>query len=343
MKEGLVSIVVPVYNVERYIDRCVKSLVAQTYKNIEIILVDDKSPGASPLMCDEWSKKDTRIKVVHKDKNEGLGEARNTGIEYATGEYVCFVDSDDFIEEETIEKVYWLAKSKHADVVHYGLQQIDENNVCKNRIFAKEEKTYINDEIRKNFIPGMVGSRYGTDEAIGLWMSLCTVLISTELINRSGWRCESERNIISEDTYSLLRLFNFVNRAVVMKDIFYNYCINNVSLTHTYKEDRFKRIKEFYDACLKLCEECNYNQELKIGINRRFLSYTIAALKQLMHADIDKSKKYSLIKDIYDDTLLNSILYECKNYNFKLTQKILFWTIKNKQYLVGRLLLNLKN
>lgn len=97
------SIIVPVYKVEKYLDRCVESLVNQSYKNIEIVLVDDGSPDRCPEICDEWGKRDNRIKVIHK-KNGGLSDARNTGLLASSGEYVFFVDSDDYIDLESAEK-----------------------------------------------------------------------------------------------------------------------------------------------------------------------------------------------------------------------------------------------
>ena len=96
MRKGVVSVVLPIYNVEKYLSRCLESVVNQSYRKLEIILVDDESPDKCPEICDKWAAKDNRIKVVHK-KNAGLGHARNTGIENATGEYICFVDSDDYI------------------------------------------------------------------------------------------------------------------------------------------------------------------------------------------------------------------------------------------------------
>ena len=91
-----VSVIIPVYRVEKYLDRCVKSIVNQTYRNLEIILVDDGSPDSCPQICDEWSFRDERIRTVHRD-NGGLSCARNTGLSTATGDYVTFVDSDDWI------------------------------------------------------------------------------------------------------------------------------------------------------------------------------------------------------------------------------------------------------
>lgn len=119
IKEETVTVIVPVYNVEKYLDRCVKSIVRQTYKDLEIILIDDGSPDRCPEMCDAWKLKDSRIKVIHK-KNAGLGYARNTGIDNATGKYLCFVDSDDYIAPDTIEKAYYCAVQYNADIVSYG-------------------------------------------------------------------------------------------------------------------------------------------------------------------------------------------------------------------------------
>ena len=96
MSKPCVSVIVPIYNVEKYLDRCLKSIINQTLKNIEIILVDDESPDLCPQKCDEAAKYDNRIKVIHK-KNGGLGFARNSGLEIATGKYVYFVDSDDYL------------------------------------------------------------------------------------------------------------------------------------------------------------------------------------------------------------------------------------------------------
>ena len=119
MNEPLVSIIVPVYNTEKYLDRCIKSIVNQSYKNLEIILVDDGSPDNCPQMCDEWAEKDNRIKVIHK-LNDGLANARNTGIEACTGDYVMFTDSDDYIELDMVEFLLNLSVKYNADVSRCG-------------------------------------------------------------------------------------------------------------------------------------------------------------------------------------------------------------------------------
>lgn len=111
MSSPKVSIVVPIYKVEKYIDRCLDSLLNQTLKDIEIILVDDGSPDNCPKICDEYVQKDARVRVIHK-QNEGLGYARNSGMDVAAGEYIAFVDSDDFVDVKMFGTLYSEAKKK---------------------------------------------------------------------------------------------------------------------------------------------------------------------------------------------------------------------------------------
>ena len=113
--EGKISVVVPVYNVEEYLDQCVESLVGQTYKNLEVILVDDGSPDNCPAMCDEWAERDNRIKVIHKE-NGGVSSARNAALDIASGDYIGFVDSDDWIEPDMYEILIKNAKKYDADI-----------------------------------------------------------------------------------------------------------------------------------------------------------------------------------------------------------------------------------
>lgn len=121
----LVSVIVPVYKVEPYLDRCVASILAQTYPNLEVILVDDGSPDNCPALCDAWAQRDARIRVIHK-KNGGLSDARNVGLDAASGAYISFVDSDDYIAENFIETLYDLLHEYHTDIsaVHWKLSML---------------------------------------------------------------------------------------------------------------------------------------------------------------------------------------------------------------------------
>lgn len=122
----LVSIVVPIYNVEAYLRRCVDSIIGQTYKNLEIILVDDESPDDCPRICDEYAQRDRRVKVIHK-KNGGLSDARNAGIAKATGEYVSFIDSDDYVHQSFIERLLAACIKSDADIAACGFESVKDD------------------------------------------------------------------------------------------------------------------------------------------------------------------------------------------------------------------------
>lgn len=125
MKNPKISVIVPVYKVEKYLKRCVDSILAQTYTNFELILVDDGSPDTCPAMCDEFAMQDNRIRVVHK-KNGGLSDARNAGIDIATGEYIAFVDSDDYIAVDMCEQLLESILKYNADVAFCNYLRVDE-------------------------------------------------------------------------------------------------------------------------------------------------------------------------------------------------------------------------
>lgn len=120
MENPKISIIVPIYNVEEYLDKCLESISKQTYNNLEIILIDDGSPDHSPQICDDWAKKDKRINVIHK-QNGGLSDARNAGIDIAQGEFIMFVDSDDFIETNMVADLYLIQNKTNADIVCGGI------------------------------------------------------------------------------------------------------------------------------------------------------------------------------------------------------------------------------
>lgn len=133
MKEPLISVIVPVYKVEKYLKRCVESIVNQTYDNLEVILVDDGSPDHCPAMCDVWKDKDDRIKVIHKS-NGGLSDARNAGMEVANGELIGFVDSDDWIAPDMYQCLYETMKADNSDIAACGVEMLWEDGTLSQRL-----------------------------------------------------------------------------------------------------------------------------------------------------------------------------------------------------------------
>ena len=144
----LISAIVPVYNVEKYLYRCVDSILKQTYENFELILIDDGSPDNCSQMCDELSEKDSRIKVIHQE-NQGLSAARNSGIKIAKGNYLTFIDSDDWISNTMFEDLINLIKEKNADISICNFIVTDGNAIYKKNTKAEEKLLYSKDEFMK--------------------------------------------------------------------------------------------------------------------------------------------------------------------------------------------------
>lgn len=126
MDTPLISVIVPIFRVEQYLNQCVQSIVDQTYEELEIILVDDGSPDGCPGICDAWAEKDSRIRVIHKE-NGGLSDARNAGMAIATGDYIAFVDSDDTIKPDFLRELYQALTDSHADIAECAVSYVDEN------------------------------------------------------------------------------------------------------------------------------------------------------------------------------------------------------------------------
>ena len=157
MKEDLVSVIVPVYNMEKYLEKCLKSIIDQTYKKIEIIIVNDGSTDSSIEICNKFKENDNRIKIITK-KNAGLGMARNTGLENANGEYVYFIDSDDYIEETLIEDNIKLIKEYKLDIVTFGAILFEENEkIIKEIRPIFKKQIFIGKEITNIFFPSFLG------------------------------------------------------------------------------------------------------------------------------------------------------------------------------------------
>lgn len=334
----LVSVVVPVYNVEKYLDRCVKSIVNQTYTNLEILLIDDGSPDRCPQMCDDWAKKDSRIRVIHKE-NQGLGMARNTGIENAFGEFICFFDSDDYIDLELIQKAHTKIRLEQADIVLYGAIN-ERDNKYTYRVPDPIQDVYEGNDVLSRFLPEFIGPYPETGRHANLPRAAWAVMYRMDLIHRANWRFASEREIIAEDIYSHLVLYKDVRRIAILRECLYYYCVNDASLSRSYRSDRFERIKFFYEKCLEICEKHQYPEQVTRRCMEPFVAFTIAALKQEMACSENPKEG---IRCIVDDPVLQEVLRTKQRDKQNIKKTMLFWVIRKKWYWAVRVLLNAQN
>ena len=212
-----ISVIIPVYGVEKYLDKCVESVASQTYKNLEIILVDDGSPDNCPAICDEWAKKDSRIVVVHKE-NGGLSSARNAGIDVATGEYVGFVDSDDYISQDMYEKLLSLCKEK---------------NILANSHFARVSEKGA-ETLPKT--PHKDGGEITAEDYLEELLlhigdvSVCTKLFHREVIGNIRF----EENKLNEDLLFMLDIISKIDKVVFSNKVGYYYLSRKGSTSSGY-------------------------------------------------------------------------------------------------------------
>ena len=330
MEQSLVTVVVPIYNVEKYLERCLSSIVDQTYSNLEILLIDDGSPDLCPQICEEWAKKDNRIKVIHKE-NGGLGMARNTGIEHATGKYIFFFDSDDYLDLNTIQKAVALAEQENAEIVVFGMSVVNyRGEIIRKYIPEAETLTYRGDDVQKVFLPDLIDNRNKEVTVKNLCFSAWACIYSMDLIRRVNWKFVSERQFISEDSYSLIWLYQYINCVAILKESLYFYCENNTSLTRIYREDRFDRIKQFYDASMQMAKTAGYGETILKRISALFFSFSIAAMKQIAAADLTFPEKWKRLKDIVNDPACEKALSLLNEKEYGMERQLLFWAIGHR-------------
>lgn len=243
MNKPLVSIVVPVYNVQEYIDDCVRSIIKQTYQNIEVILVDDGSTDNCPEKCDTWTKKDQRIKVFHK-RNGGLMSAWVCGLQESKGEYVGFVDSDDWIDDNMIEILVQHAIQNQSDMTLCHYTREFENGKSELENVLIEPGVYDLKKIEQYIFPILICS--GTIPERGLSPNRVTKLFKRELLMKNITYYDFEVTI-GEDLLATFANIISSNRISIIADFYpYHYRINSQSMTSKYSQSKYDKIRQLH-------------------------------------------------------------------------------------------------
>lgn len=269
MKQG-VSVIIPVYKVEAYLERCIDSVLNQTLDCMDIILVDDGSPDRCGEICDAYSKENEKVITVHK-KNEGLGKARNSGLLYAGREYVAFLDSDDYVEPNMYELLYQTAKEENADFVGSG-EWIDGKNGQEKRIYVKKRKNFKTKQEMNELLFGMIGSRPEDAYDARYGMSVWKNLYKRELLVREKIQFVSEREWISEDILFNMECLFHSKKAVMLPDCLYHYCLNGSSLSKVYREDRFEQDLRLYEEIRRRLRQWELEQAGSFYVRRLLIS-----------------------------------------------------------------------
>ncbi len=304
-----ISIIVPVYNVEKYLEQCIESIINQTYQDIEIICVNDGSIDSSGEILKKYQRKDKRIVIINKN-NGGLSSARNEGIKVASGEYLIFVDSDDWIETDSCEKLMnYIRSNKDVQVIFYNFR------FCTNKI-TKDFSYPLNKELRNK-----VKFEKVINSVLLLNYNAWNKIFKTEFIKDNNIFFNTEYNL-SEDLLFSIELFAKNPNIMFTDDIIYNYRIRKDSLSRISYDEMFNVLIQMYEYVIK---QSYYKGNLKFFADSLFLKMCLFIYFQF----INKEDKNNLLKKVQN---VLSVIRKQKNlniFNSLFYRKLLFIVIYN--------------
>lgn len=258
----LISVIVPVYNVAEYLTECINSIISQTYTNLEIILVDDGSTDDCPRICDEYASKDSRIRVIHK-KNGGLSDARNAGLDICTGEWIGFVDSDDFIAPNMYQQLYKAAISQNADIAVCQSVRYENGKFVNLNKDKKKEVLYSKSEMINRMFCG---------SGRGLIISACIKLYRKCIFDTIRF----PKGVTVEDAFIILNVIEKCSCMALIPDVLYFYRIRNGSISHvrTWNKNIFDTIF-VYKHNMAILEK-KFPKNIDEGLCRLIWAYRIS-------------------------------------------------------------------
>ena len=321
-KEKLITIIIPIYNVEKYLSKCIESVINQTYKNLEIILIDDGSTDSSGIICNQYSKKDSRIKLIHI-KNSGVSNARNVGLDNASGDWIVFVDSDDWLEFNFCERLYEIVMNDPSiDIVCSGYKRIYADTV--EPINCDKKKIYYNNY---QYLLKLLNVQNG--------YGFCHMkLIRKECIKKIRF---NNKIVVAEDALFNMQILKNVRKVLQIGEGLYNYRFNENSLVRKYDKNYLKKylnaMKETYKY---IKQEYKYNQEILKNFYN-YVSYHVLLISVNYYFNPKNGKRFfeqiKLLKNIYQIDLFNVSIKKCNYKDLSWTRAITIFTLKHKFYI----------
>ena len=298
---SLVSIIVPVYNVEQYLSKCLDSLINQTYRNLEIICVNDGSKDESYRILDQYSKRDSRIVIVNQD-NQGLSCARNTGMQYVHGLYLMFVDSDDWIDIDTCESAINCAEKYNADLVFWGYIKEYADRSVKKSLLWDNECCFDDDEVKKYLhkrLFGLDGVELSHPEYANSFETAWGKLYKSTIVLDNHVKFVDTSIIGTEDALFNIEAIGYVNKAVYLDKCMNHYRKDNSdSLTSKYKPQLFNQWQTLFDYMEAYITQNDLSVDYKHALNNRIALSLIGLGLNVVSSQKREKEKIQEIKDI---------------------------------------------
>ncbi|MBR3780684.1 MAG: glycosyltransferase family 2 protein [Clostridia bacterium] len=334
------SILVPVYNVEKYLEQCVESLLNQTFKGeYEIILVDDGSTDSSCKICDEYQKNNPdKIKVVHK-KNEGLVSARQVGIENAKGEYSLFVDSDDYVENNLLETVNeCINRNDNTDMVIYSFRYYSSGKTTERKTTLTTNETVFTKDNKKELYEALISTTFIT--------SLWTKALKTEILKNdpTDYSLYYDKNM-AEDWFRSIHLLTDAKKIVYINEPLYNYRTNEESISRSFRPETIekKNILYVYDRFMEYLPKWDMDtEEYRQKLNARWLNETIYTFS-IYYENVEKSERNAVLNYDWNSMLPEGVKNGISNPHENKTSRKLYALIAEKKFLNLKLHFAYKN
>lgn len=296
------SIVVPVYNGEKTLHRCLSAIAAQTHGDLEVILVDDGSTDASGAICAQWAGKDPRFRVIRQE-NRGPGGARNAGMDAATGEYLFFFDSDDAAEPTLVEKALGRFRQTGAQVVLYGCCHVTGNSAVMRPLTAPKPM-FTGREVQEDLLPGLF--TYGYGAGVSPWGKGYDLAF----LRRMGLRFPEERGLVCEDGLFMLDLFSRVSCAAILPACLYRYHRTPRSLSRRFEPDRQQKNDDFLARAAQIIRANDLPERTLISVCARYHGMTLGTMAALLEADLPRQEKKRLLSRMLRDPVLAGTLQQ---------------------------------
>lgn len=336
----LVSVIIPVYKVERYLEKCVDSVRQQTYSNLEIILVDDGSPDNCGELCELYRKHDSRIKVIHKE-NAGLGLARNSGLYSATGEYVMFIDSDDWIDSDAVASMVESAEQNAADMIICGFKKYIDDNHITNVNKVKEIEIYEGyDNVFDKVLCPIIGAKATKEKNDEREMCVWTNLYSMKIIRECGIEFVSERQYLTEDFFFNIQYMLKAHKVVMLPLQFYYYRYNNVSLSNGYRSNKIELLQNMTTEAFDFFCKNNLSSRIGFRLHRAYIKRLRHCLMQISAAEIKAVEKNNKYNEALNNALTQKIVSEYPIKCVPLKEAILVWLISKRWVTALKIYLN---
>lgn len=318
-----ISVILPVYKVEAYIDQCMECVLNQTYKNLEIILVDDGSPDNSGKMCDKYASLDDRVIVIHK-KNGGAPAARNDALAIATGEWIAYVDPDDWIEKEAFEEALKVAVREGSDIVIFNTYLNEGDRQTNIQSFPEDFTTDNRDFIHKLQLSSL--SRYYTpllqNWSQGFpWDKIYRASFLKE--NNVLWPTNVKAN---DDVIYTIHAFQFARKVSYINRTFYHYRMNPESIGHKYMPDRVKVDHDIYVEMMRIRDLYHLGDDYNLALYSRVLRNVWLCLGRcFFHPQNNKSRdeKFADIQKMLDDEIVKEAFEKAERDKMDRTVKMM--------------------